>query len=176
MKTLIIVVAFILSFPLSKPVRVLMNLNNKKWQSKAGALVAWFVTLVLIYIGLIYFGVVDIPKEDTTASSPKQSNSSVKDKAQANTLKNKVDQDKGTSSDESKILGNYSYTDEMGSGYSIALDKDGVGTEVSYRVNWKIKWRLNGNQLTVIGGGMTTVYTIKDNKLISKDGTVYTKK
>jgi len=63
----------------------------------------------------------------------------------------------------------------MGSGYSIALDKDGVGTEDSYRVSWKIKWSLNGDKLTVIGQGTTTIYTVKGNQLISEDDTVYTK-
>jgi len=64
----------------------------------------------------------------------------------------------------------------MGSGYSITLDKGGVGTEDSYRVNWKIKWSLNGDKLTVIGQGTTTIYTVKGNQLISEDCTVYTKK
>jgi len=100
---------------------------------------------------------------------------SAKNKAQTNDLKNKPDQKKGIS-DESKILGTYSYTDEMGSGYSITLDKGGVGTEDSYRVNWKIKWSLNGDKLTVIGQGTTTIYTVKGNQLISEDCTVYTKK
>jgi len=99
---------------------------------------------------------------------------SAKNKAQTNDLKNKPDQKKDIS-DESKILGTYSYKDEMGSEYSISLDRDGVGTEDSYRVDWKIKWRLHGNQLTVIGNGTTTSYTVKDNQLISKDGAVYTK-
>jgi len=101
-----------------------------------------------------------------------QSNNAAKDKAQTNDLKNKPDQNKGIP-DESKILGTYSYTDEMGSSYSITLDKGGVGTEISYRAEWKIKWILNGNILTVIGSGTTTIYTVKDNQLISEDGTVY---
>jgi len=70
---------------------------------------------------------------------------------------------------ESKILGTYK---DLGD--SIILDKNGVGTEISSGATWKIKWQLNGDKLTVVGNGMTTIYMVEGNQLMTEDS-VYTK-